>query len=42
MPNAQHQAGQYRQGEEKYRELLAINPEFTDAWHGLRALRKPF
>ena len=39
---ALHHAGRYREAEEKYRELLALNPEFTDAWRGLRALRKQF
>ena len=39
---ALHHGGKYREAEEKYRELLAINPEFTDAWRGLRALRKQF
>jgi spermidine synthase len=39
---ALHHAGRYREAEKKYRELLALNPEFTDAWRGLRALRKQF
>jgi spermidine synthase len=39
---ALHHAGKHREAEEKYRELLAINPDFTDAWRGLRALRKRF
>jgi tetratricopeptide (TPR) repeat protein len=39
---ALHHGGQYRAAEEKYRELLAIKPEFTEAWRGLRALRKYF
>jgi hypothetical protein len=35
-----HHAGRYREAEEKYRELLAFNPEFADAWRGLKALGK--
>jgi tetratricopeptide (TPR) repeat protein len=37
---ALHHAGRYREAEEKYRELLAFNPEFADAWRGLKALGK--
>jgi spermidine synthase len=37
---ALHYGGHYRQAEEKYRELLAIDADSTDAWRGLRALRK--
>jgi spermidine synthase len=40
--HALHHAGKYREAEEKYRELLALNPELTEAWRGLRALRKRF
>jgi spermidine synthase len=39
---ALHHGGRYREAEEKYRELLALNPEFPDAWRGLRALGKEF
>jgi spermidine synthase len=39
---ALHHAGKHRQAEEKYRELLAMNPELAEAWRGLRALRKRF
>jgi tetratricopeptide (TPR) repeat protein len=39
---ALHHAGKHREAEEKYRELLAINPDLTYAWRGLRALRKRF
>jgi tetratricopeptide (TPR) repeat protein len=39
---ALHHAGKHGEAEEKYRELLAINPDFTDAWRGLRALGKRF
>jgi spermidine synthase len=39
---ALHQAGKHREAEERYRELLAMNPELADAWRGLRALAKRF
>lgn len=39
---ALHHAGRYGEAEQKYRELLAIDPELTEAWRGLRALRKQF
>jgi spermidine synthase len=39
---ALHHAGRHSEAEEKYRELLAIDPNLTDAWRGLKALRKRF
>jgi tetratricopeptide (TPR) repeat protein len=39
---ALHHAGRYGEAEEKYRELLALDPALTDAWSGLRALRRTF
>jgi tetratricopeptide (TPR) repeat protein len=39
---ARHHAGKYREAEEKYRELLAINPDLTDAWLGLKTLPKRY
>ena len=39
---ALHRAGRHREAEQRYRELLAIDPNSTDAWHGLKALQRKF